>query len=91
MADSDRWATEIRDLDGFPVKIRQENSDVFIIVASTAPRGRIRLGAVERNEFIQAYAEAERRAEAHKQPAAPDGRNAVERAARRLLGIPDCL
>lgn len=69
------WTTEIRDLAGFPVKIEQRGGEVIVIVAKTAPRGRIRLGENERNDFIRAYAEAERRAEAWEaaQVAGPEG------------------
>jgi hypothetical protein len=58
----DEWITEIRDLCGYPVKIQQQRDEVILIVARTAPRGRIRLGADERAQFVKAYTEAERRA-----------------------------
>ena len=61
---ADEWITEIRDLTGYPVKIQQQRGEVILIVARTAPRGRIRLGVSERDAYMQAYAEAERRAEA---------------------------
>ncbi len=64
MAEADEWITEIRDLTGYPVKIQQVRGEVVVIVARTAPRGRIRLGAEERDAYMRAYAEAERRAEA---------------------------
>jgi hypothetical protein len=49
----------LRDADGRPVRVGRENSDVIVQVAKTAQRGRIRLDAAARQEFLRAFAAAE--------------------------------
>lgn len=51
-------AVALRDADGRPVRVGRENDDVIVQVAKTAPRGRIRLDAVARREFLRALSAA---------------------------------
>jgi hypothetical protein len=51
-------AVALRDADGHPVRVGRENDDVIVQVAKTAPRGRIRLDAAARQEFLRAVAAA---------------------------------
>jgi hypothetical protein len=54
----------LRDADGRPVRVGRENDDVIVQVAKTAQRGRIRLDAAARQEFLRALAAAEPSADA---------------------------
>lgn len=52
-------STTVRDADGFPVRVEQEGGDVFVSVAKTAPRGRMRFDPGTRDEFYTALGDAD--------------------------------